>query len=406
MRAVAGAVAASAAAAAAPGAAAAAAVTAAGAYALDMKRAYGRIRGKSALVPSPWGDIEYTVAGSGPPALVIHGSGGGYDQGELVAEAVLGSGFRRVTPSRFGYLRSTFHKGATWDDQAHAYACLLDHLGIEKAAVVALSHGGPSALLFAALHPERVSSLTLISCGVAASDAPDQAQANRQGDLLATVFRHDLPYWAAGTLFKRRLLGLMGADGAVVAGLTPEQRELVDRVVDEMNPVSPRAAGVAFDNTTALPGERIAAVRAPTLILHARDDSLQLYHNAEFAAVAIPGARLVGFERGGHLLLAVELAAIREAARRHVLEHLAPLVRTSSHPAPCARVRPQSSDAAHSSAALSSSMSKTRRRPPMSHPSALAACRTQSTSVTRAQRCQSPRWANPSAMSSHSAPAV
>jgi pimeloyl-ACP methyl ester carboxylesterase len=376
--------------------ASAAAVAAAGAYALDMRRAYGRIRERGTVVPSPYGDIEYTEAGSGAPALVIHGSGGGHDQGELVAEAVLGGGFRCVTPSRFGYLRSTFREGATWDDQAHAYACLLDHLGIEKAAVVALSHGGPSALLLAALHPERVSSLTLLSCGVAASDSPDQAQASRQGDLLAAVFRRDWRYWAVARLFKRRLMGLMGASEAVVAGLAPGQLELVDRVIDQMNPVAPRAAGVAFDNTAALPGRRVAAVRAPTLILHARDDSLQLYRNAEFAAAAIPGARLIGFEHGGHLLVAVEQEAIRTATQRHVRDHHAPP----------ARARRQSSDAAHSRAVLSSSMSKTRRRPPMSHPNALAACRTQSTSVTTAQRCQSPRWANPSAMSSHSAPAV
>ena len=194
---------------------------------------------------------------------MIHGSGGGYDQGELLAQAVLGDGFHWIAPSRFGYLRSTFHEGATFDDQAHAYACLLDHLGIEKVAVVALSHGGPSALLFAALHPERVSSLTLISCGVASSDAPDQAQANRRGDVLTTIFKHDLRYWAVTKLFRRRLMKLMGADDTVVAGLTPEQRELVDRVIDDMNPVSPRAAGVAFDNKAAMPNERIAAVRAP-----------------------------------------------------------------------------------------------------------------------------------------------
>ena len=194
-------------------AAAAAAVTAAGAvaaYRLDMARAYGRIRDRSTVVPSPYGDVEYTEGGSGPPVLVIHGSGGGYDQGELLAQAVLGDRFHWITPSRFGYLRSTFHEGATFDDQAHAYACLLDHLGVEKVAVVALSHGGPSALLFAALHPERVSSLTLISCGVASSDAPDQAKASRQGDLLVTIFRHDWLYWVISKLFRRHL---MAADG-------------------------------------------------------------------------------------------------------------------------------------------------------------------------------------------------
>ena len=81
-----------------------------------------------------------------PPSLVIHGSGGGYDQGELSRRRCWESGFHWIAPSRFGYLRSTFREGATFDDQAHAYACLLDHLGVKKVAVVALSHGGPSAL--------------------------------------------------------------------------------------------------------------------------------------------------------------------------------------------------------------------------------------------------------------------
>ena len=291
------------------------------AYLRDMARAYGRVRGRSTVVPSSCGDIEYTEGGSGPPVLVIHGSGGGYDQGELLVRALLGDRFRWITPSRFGYLRSAFREGATFDDQAHAYARLLDRLGVDEVAVVALSHGGPSALLFAALHPERVSSLTLISCGVASSDTPDQAQAGRRGDLLMTVFKHDALYWGLTKLFKRRLKELMGADGAVIAGLTREQRALVDQVIDHMNPVSPRAAGAAFDNTAALPNERIAAVRAPTLVFHARDDTLQLFHNAEFAASTIPDAKLVSFERGGHLLLSVEQATIRRAMQRHILDH-------------------------------------------------------------------------------------
>ncbi len=60
--------------------------------------------------------------------LVIHGSGGGYDQGELLVQAVLGEQFHWIVPSRFGYLRSTFREGATFDDQAQAYAYLLDQL--------------------------------------------------------------------------------------------------------------------------------------------------------------------------------------------------------------------------------------------------------------------------------------
>lgn len=284
----------------------------------DMHRAYARIASGSEVVPSPQGDIEFALDGAGPPVLVIHGSGGGFDQGKLLAQAVLGGGFRWIAPSRFGYLRSTLRSGATFDDQAHAYARLLDHLGIDKVAVVALSHGGPSALLFAVLHPERVASLTLLSCGVASSSDPDQAKANEQGDLLTTVFRHDLLYWSLSTVFHRQLLRLMGASDDVIQGLSPQSRLLVDQIVDFMNPVAPRSQGVVFDNQAALPNERIAAIRVPTLIVHATDDTLQLYRNAEFAAAHIPGARLVRFERGGHLLVAVEQFAISAAVRAFI----------------------------------------------------------------------------------------
>jgi pimeloyl-ACP methyl ester carboxylesterase len=291
------------------------------AYFWDINRAYERVYEKSTVIASPYGDIVFTEGGSGPDVLVIHGSGGGYDQGELLARAVLGDQFHWITPSRFGYLRSTFHKGATFDDQAQAYAYLLDQLGIKKVAVVALSHGGPSALLFAVLYPERVSSLTLISCGVASSVAQDQVQANQKGDMLMTIYKHDPIYWAITKLFKGQFMELMGANDAVIAGLNPGQRELVDQIIDYMNPVSLRSAGVAFDNKATMPNERIATIRAPTLIFHATDDTLQLYHNAQFAASTIPGARLVSFQRGGHLLMSVEQSTIRTAMQKHILDH-------------------------------------------------------------------------------------
>jgi pimeloyl-ACP methyl ester carboxylesterase len=249
---------------------------------------------------------------------LIHGSGGGFDQGEILGDAVLGPDFHWIAPSRFGYLRSTLPPGATSDEQAHAYAYLLDRLGVDRSAVIALSHGGPSALLLAALHPQRVSSLTLLSCGVASQPSSDQDAANRKGNLLTTVFRHDPLYWLAMRFWRGQLMELLGANEAIVERLDSDQRALIDRVIEEMYPVTPRSAGVIFDNQATLPNERIAAIRAPTLILHAVDDSLQLYANALFAAEKIPGARLVSFERGGHLVMAIE----RDHVRRVVQEHL------------------------------------------------------------------------------------
>lgn len=294
-----------------------------GAFLRDMHRAYARIRSGSTVFSSPRGDIEFAQAHSGPAVLVVHGSGGGFDQGELVAQTVLDEHFHWIAPSRFGYLRSVMPAEASWDEQAHAYAHLLDHLRIKRVAVVALSQGGPSALLSAALHPERVSSLTCLSCGVAPSAGERRRDADRNGELLKATFQSDLRYWLLSRFARRSFLRALGASPAVVASMSREQRDIVDRLVDEMNPASLRTAGVNFDNRAPLPGERIASITAPTLIVHARDDTLQLFDNAEFAATRIQGARRLTFERGGHLVLAVELDAIRAAVCEHIRAHAA-----------------------------------------------------------------------------------
>lgn len=57
----------------------------------DMAQARLRVEGRSELLETAWGRVEYRVGGGdrGPPVLVVHGSGGGFDQGELLAQAAL-----------------------------------------------------------------------------------------------------------------------------------------------------------------------------------------------------------------------------------------------------------------------------------------------------------------------------
>jgi 2-hydroxy-6-oxonona-2,4-dienedioate hydrolase len=290
-------------------------------YQTNMRAVRERLRGKSTVIPSPYGDIEYTEHGAGSDVLVIHGSGGGFDQGELLAQVVLDDQFHRITPSRFGYVQSTSHEGATWDDQAHAYASLLDHLNVQKVGVVGFSAGGPSALLFALLHPERVSSLTLMSCGGARIPAEESKQAHRQGSALLWIFQGDFPYWAISSLFKRQFMTLMGVPKAVVAGLSTEQQRAIGRFIDEMNPASLRHAGVVFDHTREAPGPRIAGIRVPTLVIHAQDDTIQPYRNAEFFSSTIPGARLLSFQVGGHIAALIEAAEVGSAVQKHILDN-------------------------------------------------------------------------------------
>jgi pimeloyl-ACP methyl ester carboxylesterase len=288
-------------------------------FRLSMRAERSRLQGRSTVIPSPYGDIEYIEHGFGSDVLVIHGSGGGFDQGELLANLVLDDQFHCIIPSRFGYLQSTFHEGANWEDQAHAYAHLLDQLNIERVGVVGFSAGGPSALLFALLYPERVSSLTLISCGGALISAQEGKQAGWQGSALLWIFQKDFPYWVVRRLFKRQMMQLMGVPKAVIGSLSPEQYREIGHFIDGMNPASLRYAGAAFDHTREVPGTRVAGIRVPTLVIHAQDDTLQPYRNAEFFASTIPDAHLLRFQKGGHIVALIEAEDVREAIQKHIL---------------------------------------------------------------------------------------
>jgi 2-hydroxy-6-oxonona-2,4-dienedioate hydrolase len=292
------------------------------AYRTTLLADRARVEGRGTVLSSPWGDLEYVAGGDdGPQVLLVHGAGGGYDLGALMAEILLGDGFRWVAPSRFGYLGSEVPEGATPDTQADAYAWLLDQLGIDEVAVVALSAGGASGLLFALRYPERITSLTLVSAGVTRVGDPEQVDADWKGRMLVRLFTHDFPYWAVTTLFEGRFIELMGADREVVRRLSPEEGLWVRRLMESMRPASLRSQGARFDNLAPPAGERIAGIRSPTLVIHGADDRLQLFENARFAESTVPGARLLRFETGGHLVAITEQPIVRDAVRRHILDH-------------------------------------------------------------------------------------
>lgn len=61
-------------------------------FTTDMARARARISGRSALIQSRFGAIEYAVAGEGAPCIMIHGTGGGFDQGLAFAQRLAAAG--------------------------------------------------------------------------------------------------------------------------------------------------------------------------------------------------------------------------------------------------------------------------------------------------------------------------
>jgi len=114
---------------------------------------------------------NYLEAGTGDPAVLIHGSGPGvtsYANWRLVLPA-LAENFRVVAPDMVGFGFSerpaNIEYGIqTWADQVVG---LMDTLELPKAHLVGNSFGGAIALRIAAQHPDRVGKLVLMgSMGV------------------------------------------------------------------------------------------------------------------------------------------------------------------------------------------------------------------------------------------------
>ncbi|MCZ4312302.1 alpha/beta hydrolase [Comamonadaceae bacterium G21597-S1] len=299
------------------------------AFQRDIADARLRAAAGSIVVDTRCGPIEYQQAGQGLPLLMIHGSGGGHDQGMDWARPLARHGVRVIAMSRFGYLRTPRPADASPQAQADAHVCLLDTLGIVQAAVIGVSAGAPSAMQAAIRHPDRVRALVLVvpiawKPGSVADSAPPVS--DRKDALLLRLLGSDLLFWSALHLARNPMLQhVLATPPTVVAAASAVEQARVQALAEHILPVSRRAAGLRDDTRLGKSLGRYAleSIRTPTLVFSARDDGFGTYAVADYTASHIPGARFVGFDTGGHLLVGHD-----EAVRAAILQ----LLHTSASP--------------------------------------------------------------------------
>ncbi len=111
--------------------------------------------------------LHYQQAGQGCDLVMIHGLCSSLAFWYLSVLPALARHFRVTVYDLRGHGFSDMpDSGYTSLDMATDLRALLDHLGIERAHVAGHSFGGAVALHYAALHPERVLSLTLADARV------------------------------------------------------------------------------------------------------------------------------------------------------------------------------------------------------------------------------------------------
>lgn len=283
-----------------------------GGYQSDLDRHAARVAHGATMVETAAGPVQYAEAGEGPPILILHGVGGGYDQGLLIADALFGGGNRVIAPSRYGYLGTPLPDVAGAEAQAEAHVALLDALGIEQVVVVGFSAGAYSALALARDRPERVSALVLL---VPADGPTDSTLANfairtpELAELLGAVSDH--VYWGLMQTSMSLMLSLAGVPPAAVEAAPAEQRRFAETMVEWVLPASARLAGMANDARALrdLAPPVAGEPSVPVLALCARDDTLVGCGPAERLVRAAPDARLEAFASGGHMLLGRHMAA-------------------------------------------------------------------------------------------------
>ncbi len=273
----------------------------------DIRAASAKAAVGSVLIDTRCGPIEYQEAGTGTPLLMVHGSGGGHDQGMAFAGKLVQRGIRVIAMSRFGYLRTPMPADASPAAQADAHVCLLDALGIKHAAVAGGSAGGPSALQMAIRHPNRVSALVLlVPLAYKPSTQADSAKplAPWAEALLMRLIGSDFLFWAGLHVARDPVIKyVLATPPEQVRTASPQERARINAILDHILPVSARAAGLRSDSVLgkSLGPTELGAVHAPTLIISVRDDGFGTYASAQYTASEIKGARFVGFEQGGHV---------------------------------------------------------------------------------------------------------
>ncbi|WOS66831.1 alpha/beta fold hydrolase [Sinorhizobium fredii] len=299
-------------------------------YSNDINRARAAVASGARIANTIAGPIEYAEQGDGMPLLSIHGAGGGWDQGLANVADLVGEGFRVIAPSRFGYLRTAIPSDVSPAAQADAHVALLSSLKVDRAVVVGVSAGSRSAIELALRHPDRVSALILIVPGTFAPDSPVMVEGSRGSAFVFWLVNAgaDFAWWATEKIAPSVLIRFIGVPPELAKVASTGERNRVMAIVRSVQPLSRRFPGINIDSAPDLQPLPLDTIRAPTLVVSARDDLFNTLPAAKFAAGKIPNARLVVYETGGHLLVGHE-----EDVRKVVSDFLAAAnIRPSSIP--------------------------------------------------------------------------
>jgi pimeloyl-ACP methyl ester carboxylesterase len=243
-----------------------------------------------------------TAGAGGPPTLLLHG--GGFDSADFSYGPIVGPlsrGRRVFAPDWPGY------GGSDRPDLDYDLAyyvdfleCLMDTLRLTRAALIGLSMGGGAALGFALRFPDRVERLVLVDSYGLGREIPR----GRLGYFLArTPLAADLIYALmrrSRRILRWGLLSVVHDRRVVTDGLIEQARGLLGEPGSGRAFRSFRHNEVLWDGLRTDFSDRLAAITAPTLIIHGAHDPAVPVAWARRAHKRLPNSELRVFDACGH----------------------------------------------------------------------------------------------------------
>ena len=109
-------------------------------------------------------EVHYQIEGEGEPLLLLHGGTGCHEDWAYAGRDHFLREYKLIKPDARGHGRSSNpDKVITHRQCALDTLALLDHLGIERCRAIGLSMGGNVLLHMAALQPQRIDAMVVVS---------------------------------------------------------------------------------------------------------------------------------------------------------------------------------------------------------------------------------------------------
>jgi class 3 adenylate cyclase/pimeloyl-ACP methyl ester carboxylesterase len=251
--------------------------------------------------------IAYAISGSGPP-LVKTGNWMNhleYDWESPIWRHVLRGLSRSHTLIRYDARGNGM---SDWDVDTVSLDAwvtdletVVDAAGVERFPLLGISQGGAISVAYAVRHPERVSHLILYGA-FALGGRKGTPAVKEVCDAMSTFMR--LGWGAHNSTFRQMFTGLM------IPGATHEQADIFNEL--QRKTTSPECAVRYFDVVNDFDIiDLLSKVKAPTLVMHVRDDKMVPLGWGRKLAAGIPGARFIALPGRNHLFLGHEPASDR-----------------------------------------------------------------------------------------------